>query len=639
MASWRKVITSGSDANLKNLTVSQSISATSITGSLLGSAQSAEIVVINSDTAPTSSLSGSLWFNTDNLTLYVYYIDPSGSSYWLPTYNAGIPVTSSYSISSSLAELAETASFATTASYITGGTLSSSWASSSISASYVQFQYNREYHVSVAGSDSTGDGTLLFPFRTISKALHSASSATQIVVHPGTYEENPTVSGSASNVTITATNAEIGGIVEISGSLTVNQFAASTKVVGLAINNIIHTGSQNLYLQNVTVRSGVSKTGNGYLEANKILCQSPATFNVTAAGTVVVQNSLLGVVTVNNASATVNLANNISMVTPTCTLGTLLIDGGVIFSTGNTTGAVFSGAGSAVVLSNLAAFTPSNTPARISLNAASGYSIQNVAYDKANSTLGVSLGNKSQFQHIEADAVTGSFIGNLTGTATTASYFNTSNLATTGSNNFTGAQTITGQVRIVSTDALQIGSGSGDEGGEIVLAKAITNTSLTGSGITIDSYQDRLRIFEQGGNARGVFIDLSKAPNGVSGELLYKASGFVDSGVDVTLGNLKARIASSGNRSLQISTVSGTYSVYGSSVYSYNGVGGVTINSGAALSVTTTPAYLASGYNFTVAGATDTWVIRDTSNTIAWRITMVIGSDYNNNMVSIERLV
>jgi hypothetical protein len=115
MGSWKKVVVSGSDANLKNLTVSQSISATSITGSLLGSAQSAEMVVINSDTAPTGSLSGSLWFNTDNLTLYVRYTDPSGSSYWLPTYNAGIPVTSSYSISSSLADLAETASYVVTA--------------------------------------------------------------------------------------------------------------------------------------------------------------------------------------------------------------------------------------------------------------------------------------------------------------------------------------------------------------------------------------------------------------------------------------------------------------------------------------------------------------------------------------------
>jgi hypothetical protein len=121
MGSWKKVIVSGSDANLKSLVVSQSLSATSITGSLLGSAQSAEMVVVNSSTAPTSSLSGSLWFNTNNLTLYVRYTDPSGSTFWVPTFNAGIPVTASYSISSSFSDLSQTASYvstATTASYV-----------------------------------------------------------------------------------------------------------------------------------------------------------------------------------------------------------------------------------------------------------------------------------------------------------------------------------------------------------------------------------------------------------------------------------------------------------------------------------------------------------------------------------------
>jgi hypothetical protein len=133
-------------------------------------------------------------------------------------------------------------------------------------------------------------------------------------------------------------------------------------------------------------------------------------------------------------------------------------------------------------------------------------------------------------------------------------------------------------------------------------------------------------------------MDLSKAPNGVSGELTWKASGLVNAGVDVTLGNLKARIPTSGYRSLQVSTVSGTYSVYGSSVYSYNGIGGITVPSGTPVSVTTTPTYLSAGYNFTVAGSTDTWNIMDTSTGIAWRITMIIGDTYLNNFISIERL-
>jgi hypothetical protein len=180
-------------------------------------------------------------------------------------------------------------------------------------------------------------------------------------------------------------------------------------------------------------------------------------------------------------------------------------------------------------------------------------------------------------------------------------------------------------------------AGGGFEGGEIALAYAQSGSTLTGSAVSVDIYQNRLRIFEGGGDARGVHIDLSKTPGGVAGELMWKASGLVNAGVDVTLGNLKARLASSGNYSLQVSTIVGTYSVYGSSVYSYNGVGGITLSS--PLSITTTPTYLAAGYNFLVAGSTDTWNIVDTSAGIAWRITLIIGPSFTNNMITIERLV
>ena len=137
-----------------------------------------------------------------------------------------------------------------------------------------------------------------------------------------------------------------------------------------------------------------------------------------------------------------------------------------------------------------------------------------------------------------------------------------------------------------------------------------------------------------------MYIDLSKAPGGVGGEITWKASGLVNRGVDVTLGNLKVRMAATGNASLQVSTVTGTYSVYGSGTYSQIGaIAGSTIQSSSPLSITTTPAYLNSGYNFGNSGATDTWIIMDTGNSISWRITMIVGAGYVNNMISIERLL
>jgi hypothetical protein len=225
--------------------------------------------------------------------------------------------------------------------------------------------------------------------------------------------------------------------------------------------------------------------------------------------------------------------------------------------------------------------------------------------------------------------ITGLFdFGESTGPTLTAVELKTNTNLPSTNNTFTGTNTF--------NDVVTIGASSGDEGGEMHFALAQTNTTLNGT-VNIDVWRNRLRLWEGGGNARGVFVDLSKAPDGVGGELLWKASGLVNTGVDVTLGNLKARLASSGNYSLQLSTVSGTYSVYGSSVYSYNGIGGITLSS--PLTITTTPTYISAGYNFLVAGSTDTWNIVDTSSGISWRITMIIGPSFINNMISIERLV
>ena len=125
-----------------------------------------------------------------------------------------------------------------------------------------------------------------------------------------------------------------------------------------------------------------------------------------------------------------------------------------------------------------------------------------------------------------------------------------------------------------------------------------------------------------------------------TGNVATKASGIVNAGVDVTLGNLKVRMANSGNRSLQVSTISGSYSVVGSGTYSSGGViAGSTINLGTPKSISTSPVHLNSNYNFTVDGSTDTWVIVDINNNIGWRITMIVGSSYFNNFISIERLL
>ncbi len=200
----------------------------------------------------------------------------------------------------------------------------------------------------------------------------------------------------------------------------------------------------------------------------------------------------------------------------------------------------------------------------------------------------------------------------------------------------TGSLVVSGSVNIITTSPLQIGTGSGDEGGEILLAKAVTNSTLTGSGITIDSYRDRLRIFEQGGDARGVYIDLAKAPTGVSGELIWKSSGIVNAGTFVTLDNIKATVTTTSNRGLSVATVSGAVSGYISG--HYQTTTSTTGGSSSTTSLSTTATASMFSWNFLGQGDTSTYILRDDTNNRVYRIILIIGGSYNNNFISIERL-
>jgi hypothetical protein len=258
----------------------------------------------------------------------------------------------------------------------------------------------------------------------------------------------------------------------------------------------------------------------------------------------------------------------------------------------------------------------------------------------------------------------------------------TSSLATTGSNSFNGNQTITGSLNVSSiavvsssftansssltlnsgsnlyvqnngiveitgslkvsgstnliVNNLQIGTGSGDEGGEIQLAKAVTNTTLTGSAVTVDVYRDRVRIFEQGGDARGVHIDLSKAPGGVAGELMWKSSGIVNAGTFVTLDNIKATLTSSSNRGLSVAAVSTNFSANISAYHAYSGgIAGISANN---QSITTTPTTSLFGWNFPAEADGSYYNILDKTNNRFYRITLMIGATFDNNFISIERL-
>jgi hypothetical protein len=177
---------------------------------------------------------------------------------------------------------------------------------------------------------------------------------------------------------------------------------------------------------------------------------------------------------------------------------------------------------------------------------------------------------------------------------------------------------------------------NGNEGGEIAFTQA-ANSTLGGNTVVLDQYVDLIRFFEGGGTARGAYIDLTQAADGVGTLLNNRVSGIVNAGTFVTMDNLKATVTTSSNRGLSLATVSGTVTGFVSSSYSL--VVGAPGGAAGNISLTTTPSTSIQGYNFSSEGDTAIYVVRDNTNNRVYRITMMIGGSYSNNFISFERLL
>lgn len=105
----------------------------------------------------------------------------------------------------------------------------------------------------------------------------------------------------------------------------------------------------------------------------------------------------------------------------------------------------------------------------------------------------------------------------------------------------TTATSITG-TNVTANTALISAFSLGDEGGQIEMARPLTNTTLAGA-VVIDIFQNRLRIFENGGTSRGVFVDLAAAAAG-AGTNLQSGSGTVTSVAPLTIGTTGTNITS-----------------------------------------------------------------------------------------------
>ena len=243
--------------------------------------------------------------------------------------------------------------------------------------------YSNEFHVSASsGDDTTGDGSLLKPVATITKAVTLATGGT-IVVHSGTYAESPTLTGKTFLKCADAPANNDGPF--ITGTVTIPTAASQSHITGLSITTLTITGtaSATMNLCNVT---NVNKSSSG-----TVLFFSGQTGNVASPGSVAltgtgitrfVASTAVYSVTQNNASGVcifslVQLAFN-----PVNTSGSMFVANSSVFGTG--TYALTSAAG-AVQISNSAIFNSTGT-ANLPISITGGfYSITNSSLNYASS--------------------------------------------------------------------------------------------------------------------------------------------------------------------------------------------------------------------------------------------------------------
>jgi hypothetical protein len=269
-------------------------------------------------------------------------------------------------------------------------------------AQYTTFTgYDYEIHVSqVDGNDTTGNGDILNPVATITKALTLITAQRRIViVHPGGYTESPTIVNT--NTTISTSELTGGGTV-LYGTLTIGSTGSGSRISGFSMNNLAITGTAQVYISNCTINNNLTKSSSGYVEIINTEMQCTNGINISGPGLMTINGNKNVGISVSNAGANLIVKDCNSVVTPSASAGTLNLVNCIITALGSNA-ITITGASTILLLANCEVITQEgNTVAPISV--AGIYSIFNTVYDKPGSTLtGTSTNSIDYFQYINAD--------------------------------------------------------------------------------------------------------------------------------------------------------------------------------------------------------------------------------------------
>ena len=355
-----------------------------------------------------------------------------------------------------------------------------------------------EFHVATNGDDTDGDGSVNKPYATITKALTEVASQGKVVVHPGTYTENPTIA--TTNISLIAAQADSGISPLISGTLTISGTVTSIKLQGITANTLNISTSGSVYATQIRVANAVNTTGNNYSEftdSNLQVAGGNVTLsggNATNTSTSVFINTRLANVRITNQYTTAFYKDSNFVSNTVMLAGNLVSDGTFLYALTNGANAITTSGTTNVSLRSSSVFNPNGSVGIVNLTDAT-YSVSDLIYDKANSTLGTSANLISDFQTIRltnviTDSVTASgnasvtgnlaVSGNITSVKVTASgnISTTANASVTGNLAVSGLATITGNLTVGNVTTGVVAATGNLSGANLTLT---SNATITGN--------------------------------------------------------------------------------------------------------------------------------------------------------------
>jgi len=257
----------------------------------------------------------------------------------------------------------------------------------------------------------------------------------------------------------------------------------------------------------------------------------------------------------------------------------------------------------------------------------------------------ITANNLGNISGIDIDGNTSNILyGNGIFAAAPSLNYGDSNVATLlgsfGSNNVSTTGNITSDS--LSGSNLFVTYSSGDEGGQISLAQAVSNSTLDGNTVTVDIYQNKFRVFEQGGSARGVYVDLSQAANSASTLLNNRlTSAFNTTSNEVTMDSIKVGIDGSAQPYIKMVTGSSTFT-WTSVFVRYDGISQYVSSGGGGTGITISTSSQTVGTAFTTAGDSGVVTFMNQSNGQVHRVTYLAGPSNvgtGGGSVIVERLM